>query len=53
MSGSLKHCSQNLPAERIAAGLGGAQLVELPITIEWVEYPAVALLDSGATYGLE
>ena len=48
MAGS--YCSQHLLASRIAAGLGGAQLLELPIAIGWAECPAVALLDSGATH---
>ena len=50
MSGGRDHCSQHLPASRIAAGLGGAQLLELPIAIGWAECPVVALLDSGATH---
>ena len=50
MSCGWDHCSQHLPAGRIAAGLGGAQLLELPIAIGRAECPAVALLDSGATH---
>ena len=34
----------------IAAGLGGSQLLELPIAIGLADCPVVALLDSGATH---
>ena len=50
MSAGRDHCSQCLLAGRIAAGLGAAQLLELPVAIGWAECPAVALLDSGATH---
>ena len=50
MSGGRDHCSQRLPAGKIAAGLGGAQLLELLIAIGQAECPAVALLGSSATH---
>ena len=50
MSGGQDYCSQRLAAGRIAAGLGGAQLLELPAAIGRAECPAVALLNSGATH---
>ena len=50
MSGGRDYCSQHLPAGRIAAGLGGAQLLELPIAVGQTECPTVALLDRGATH---
>ena len=50
MSSGWDQCSQCLPARRIAAGLAGAQLLEIPIAIERAECPAVALLNSGATH---
>ena len=50
MSGGQDHCSQSLPAAKIAAGLGVAQLLELPVAIGWAECYAVALFTSGATH---
>ena len=50
VSGSQDYCQQCLPAGRIAAGLGSAQLLEIPIAIGRAECPALALLDSGASH---
>ena len=50
MSGGWDYSLKCLLAGRIAAGLGDAQLLDLPIAIGWAEYPAVALLASGATH---
>ena len=50
MSADRDYCSQSLPAERIAAGLGGGQLLKLPIAIGWAECPTVAQPNSGAAH---
>ena len=50
MGGSGDYCSQSLPARRIAADLGGGQLLELPIIIGQAESPTVELVDSDANH---
>ena len=50
MSCSWDYCLQIQLAGMTAAGLGGAQLLELPTTIGRADCPALALLDSGPTH---